>query len=202
MNCCDTETKLPAEIIQKLKWVLYVVFFINAGMFLVELVGGIVSHSNALIADSLDMFGDAFIYGISIFVLSKNHKIQARASLLKGVLMLLLGVYVLWEVIYKIIYPVVPSANVISLIGLLALIANAFCFFLLTKQKNKNINIKSAWICSRNDLYGNMSVIGAGFLVGYFNSMWPDTIVGLGIAGLALYFSIEIIKESKQHVSL
>src|SRR3989339_603910 len=136
MNCCDTETNLSAEIIQKLKWVLYIVFFINAGMFLVELVGGIVSHSNALIADSLDMFGDAFIYGLSIFVLSKNHKIQARASLLKGVSMLLLGLYVL----------------------------------------------------------------GAGFLVGYFNSMWPDTIVGLGIAGLALYFSIEIIRESKKHV--
>jgi len=200
MNCCDTETNLSAEIIQKLKWVLYIVFFINAGMFLVELVGGIVSHSNALIADSLDMFGDAFIYGLSIFVLSKNHKIQARASLLKGVSMLLLGLYVLGEVVYKIIHPIVPSVNVITMIGFLALIANAFCFFLLARQKNRNINMKSAWICSRNDFYGNISVIGAGFLVGYFNSMWPDTIVGLGIAGLALYFSIEIIRESKKHV--
>ncbi|MDO8524263.1 MAG: cation diffusion facilitator family transporter [bacterium] len=194
MDCCNIEPRI--------KWVLYVAFFINAGMFFTELASGIVAHSNVLIADSLDMFGDAFVYGLSLFVLSKNHKTQARASLIKGVIMLTVGLYVLWQSFYRVFYPVVPSAQTITLIGILALVANVVCFFLLTRYRDKNINMKSAWICSRNDVYGNISVIGAGILVGYFNSMWPDIIVGMGMAGLVLYFSVKIIKESKQHIKL
>ena len=199
MDCCKTETYLSKEVIEKLKWVLYIVFFINAGMFLIELISGLIANSSALIADSLDMFGDAFVYGLSLFVLSKNHKIQAKASVIKGIIMLLFGSYVFWEAFHKITHPIIPTAQTISMIGILALIANTVCFILLTRHKDKNINLKSAWVCSRNDFYGNMGVIGAGILVGYFNSMWPDIIVGLGIAGLVLYFSVIIIKESLLH---
>lgn len=199
MDCCAVETRLSAKVLQELKWVLYVVFFINAGMFIVELAGGILAHSNALVADSLDMFGDAFVYGLSLFVLTKSHHLQAKASMIKGIIMLLFGLYVFWESINKIINPVLPSAETITLLGILALIANAICFYLLTRHKDKNINMKSAWICSRNDIYGNISVIGAGFLVGYFNSMWPDIIVGIGLAALVSYFSIQVITESLRH---
>jgi Co/Zn/Cd efflux system component len=199
MDCCDRENYLSRETINKLKGILYFVFFINAGMFLIELASGIVAHSNSLVADSLDMLGDAFVYGLSLFVLSKHHNVQARASLIKGIVMLLLGLYVFWESFYKILYPSVPSAQTITLIGILALVANVICFSLLTRHRDKNINMKSSWICSRNDVYGNVSVIGAGILVGYFNSMWPDIIVGLGIAGLVLYFSVKIIIESKTY---
>ena len=202
MDCCNTRVHLTKEATKKLRWVLYVTFFINAGMFLIEAVSGITAHSNVLVADSLDMLGDAFVYGLSLFVLSKNHKTQARASLVKGVIMLILGLYVLWQSLYRVLYPVVPSAQTITLIGILALIANVVCFFILTRHRDKNINMKSVWICSRNDVYGNISVIGAGILVGYFNSMWPDIIVGMGMAGLVLYFSIKIIKESKKYIKL
>lgn len=199
MDCCKTENHLSKEVIEKLKWVLYAVFYINTGMFAVELISGLIAHSNALIADSLDMLGDAFVYGLSLFVLTKHPKIQAKASVVKGIVMLLLGLYVFWETFYKIINPVVPTAQTITFIGILALIANTVCFFLLTRHKGKNINMKSAWICSRNDLYGNVSVICTGILVGYFNSMWPDIIVGLSIATLVIYFSITVIKESIIH---
>lgn len=200
MDCCKTETYLSKEVIEKLKWVLYTVFFINAGMFLVELINGLIANSSALIADSFDMFGDAFAYGLSVFVLSKHHQIQAKASVIKGTIMLLFGLYVFWGAFHKITHPILPTAQTISIIGLLALIANTVCFILLARHKDTNINLKSAWVCSRNDLYGNIGVIGAGILVGYYNSMWPDIIVGLGIAGLVLYFSATVIKESLLHV--
>ena len=200
MDCCNTETYLSKGVVQKLKVVLYLVFFINAVMFLLELTSGIVAHSNALVADSLDMFGDALVYGLSLFVLSRDHKIQAKISLVKGLIMFLLGLYVFWEAFYKIIHPLVPPAQIITIIGIMALAANIASFLLLIKHKNKSINIKSAWVCSRNDAYGNLGVIGAGILVGYFNSMWPDIIVGLGIAGLVLYSSVGIIKESRKHI--
>src|SRR3989338_9554561 len=124
MDCCKTETYLSKEVIEKLKWVLYIVFFINAGMFLIELISGLIANSSALIADSLDMFGDAFVYGLSLFVLSKNHKIQAKASVVKGVIMLLFGFYVFWEAFHRVTHPIVPTAQIISFIGILALIAN------------------------------------------------------------------------------
>jgi len=199
IDCCKTVPYLSKDVIKKLKPVLYAVFFINAGMFVVELTSGLIANSSSLIADSFDMFGDAFVYGLSLFVLTKNHKIQAKASVIKGIIMLLFGAYVFWEVLHKITSPIVPTAEIISFIGVLALIANIICFVLLTRHKGENINLKSAWMCSRNDLFGNMGVIGAGILVGYFSSMWPDIIIGLGIATLVIYFSISVIRESLIH---
>ncbi|OGZ77764.1 MAG: hypothetical protein A2256_01035 [Candidatus Staskawiczbacteria bacterium RIFOXYA2_FULL_32_7] len=150
-------------------------------------------------ADSLDMFGDAFVYGISLFVLSRGYKVQARASVIKGAIMFSVGLYVFIEAFYKIIYPIVPPAQTITSIGILALAANIICLLLLTKYKDKNINMRSSWICSRNDVFSNIGVIMAGILVAYFNSMWPDIIIGIGIASLAIYFSVAIIKESNKH---
>ena len=199
MDCCNSKTYLSKEVVKGLKIVLYIAFFINAGMFLVELVSGVITHSNALSADSLDMFGDAFVYGLSLFVLTKHHKVQARASMVKGAVMLLIGLYVFAEAFYKMVHPIVPPAQAITLIGILALVANGVCLFLLTRHKDKNINMKSSWICSRNDMFGNVGVIIAGISVAYFNSMWPDIIVGMGIAGLAVYFSAGIIKDVHMH---
>ena len=199
IDCCKTVPYLSKNVIRKLKPVLYAVFFINIGMFVVEFVSGLIANSSSLIADSLDMLGDACVYGLSIFVLAKHQKIQAKASLIKGIIMLAFGAYVIWEVFDKISHPIVPTSEIISIIGVLALIANTICFILLSRNKGENINLKSAWTCSRNDLFGNTGVIGAGILVGFFNSMWPDVIIGLGIAALVIYFSINVIRESLIH---
>ncbi|MBI2453439.1 cation transporter [Candidatus Peregrinibacteria bacterium] len=182
-----------------LKKVLFLVLFINFGMFLVETVSGFISHSNALLADSLDMLGDAFVYGISIAVLFKHPSVRAKGSLVKGIIMLLLGFFVVGENIFKIINPVIPIAETITIIGLLALLANAASFALLFKHKAKDLNVRSAWICSRNDVAGNIGVIIAGLMVAKFNSMWPDVIVGLIISFIVIRSSFQIIKESLNH---
>ncbi|OGY34468.1 MAG: hypothetical protein A3E37_04830 [Candidatus Andersenbacteria bacterium RIFCSPHIGHO2_12_FULL_46_9] len=182
-----------------LKKVLLLVLFINLGMFFVEVVGGLIAHSNALLADSLDMLGDAFVYGISIAVLFKHPSVRAKASLVKGIIMLLLGFFVVGESIFKIINPVIPVAEIITIIGLLALLANAVSFVLLLKHKAKDLNVRSAWICSRNDVFANIGVIIAGLLVARFNSMWPDVTVGLIIAFIVIQSSFQIIKESLEH---
>src|SRR3989338_2643497 len=182
-----------------LKKVLFLVLFINLGMFFVEVVGGLTAHSNALLADSLDMLGDAFVYGISIAVLFKHPSVRAKGSLVKGIMMLLLGLSVVGENIFKIINPVIPIGETITTIGLLALFANAASFLLLFRHKAEDLNIRSAWICSRNDVIANIEVIIAGILVARFNSMWPDVTVGLIIAFIVIQSSLRIIKESLEH---
>jgi len=182
-----------------LKKVLFLVLFINFGMFLIEVIGGFMAHSNALLADSLDMLGDAFVYGISIAVLYKHPSVRAKGSLVKGIMMLLLGLFVVGENIFKIINPIIPIAETITVIGLLALFANAASFALLFRHKAKDLNIRSAWICSRNDVIANIGVIIAGILVARFNSMWPDVTVGLIIAFIVIQSSLRIIKESLEH---
>ena len=196
-DCCAVDLNNADG--KTLKKVLFLVLFINLGMFFVEVISGFISHSNALLADSLDMLGDAFVYGISIAVLFKHPSVRARASLVKGITMLLLGFFVVGESIFKIINPVVPVAETITIIGLLALLANAVSFVLLLKHKAKDLNVRSAWICSRNDVFANIGVIIAGLLVARFNSMWPDVAVGLIISFIVIRSSFQIIKESLRH---
>jgi len=195
MNCCRDDICLD-EHNKTLRNVFIVVFAINAVMFCVEMIFGTLAHSTSLIADSLDMLGDTFVYGISLYVLTKNQQARNKASFIKGMVMLLLGLNVIRDVVIKTLNPTLPIAEIITIIGAIALLANLLCFYLLQKHKGDEINIRSAWICSRNDVIANISVIGAGFLVGAFNSMWPDILVGLGIALLVLDSSFQIIKES------
>ncbi|OGJ09552.1 hypothetical protein A2356_03205 [Candidatus Nomurabacteria bacterium RIFOXYB1_FULL_39_16] len=201
-DCCDIdELKLNNKENDKLKIVFWIVLIINLSMFLTEFISGTLSHSNALIADSLDMLADTFVYGISIYAITKKQTVKANVSLVKGVIMMLLGLYVVVEIIYKIINPIIPTAEVISIIGIIALLANAVSFLLLLKYRNGDINARSSWICSRNDIWANVAVIIAGLLVGYFNSMVPDIIAGLGIVIVVLYSSFHIIKESLHYRS-
>jgi len=196
-NCCAVDLNNADG--KTLKKVLFLVLFINLGMFFVEVVNGFISHSNALLADSLDMLGDAFVYGISIAVLFKHPSVRAKASLVKGITMLLLGLFVVGGSIFKIINPIIPVAETITIIGSLALLVNAVSFVLLLKHKAKDLNVRSAWICSRNDVVANIGVIIAGLLVARFNSMWPDVVVGLIIAFIVIQSSFQIIKESWYH---
>jgi len=195
-DCCTVEDMdLQKDKNRTLRKVFWVVLLINLVMFFTEAIAGYLAHSNALLADSLDMLGDAFVYSISLFVLTRSYKAKVNASIIKGATMALLGLFIIFAAINKILNPVMPTAETISIIGSVVLIANVICFFLLIKHKDTDLNIKSSWICSRNDVMANVSVIIAGFLVAYFNSMWPDILVGLGIAFLVLKSSIEIILE-------
>ncbi|OGG15358.1 hypothetical protein A3D77_07500 [Candidatus Gottesmanbacteria bacterium RIFCSPHIGHO2_02_FULL_39_11] len=199
-DCCEFDNKeLDLAKKKELKQIFIIVLAINFVMFIAEFIGGILASSNALLGDSLDMLGDASVYGVSLLVMNKSSNLRAKASLIKGLIMLLLGFFVVYKSILRIIVPTLPQAETITLLGVVALIANLVSFLLLMKHRKEDINVKSAWICSRNDVTANVAVIGAGLLVSYFNSAWPDIFVGLGISFLIIQSSVQVIAESYKH---
>lgn len=166
-------------------------------MFIVEMASGWISRSTALMADSLDMLGDSLVYGFSLFVLARNLSWQARASLLKGAIMLCFGVAVVVESLHKFSQATVPSADIMSLVGVLALLMNLVCFALLWRHKSDNINMQSTWICSRNDLIANSGVIIAALLTSYTHSKWPDLTIGLVIAAIFLRSAFFVLCQAR-----
>ncbi len=196
MANCDDDLCITEDEVTKYKTIFIIVLLINLVMFFLEFFYGLISHSSALVADSADMLGDVFVYGVSLYVLKRGLEAKRKASLLKGILMTALGVGVVIESVVKIFLPVEPIGQIISMLGIVALVANAICFFLLIKHKDGDMNIKSAWICSRNDVIANIGVIVAGFLVILLNSKWPDIIIGLVISAIVLQSSIDIIRDS------
>ena len=198
-DCCTIES-MDCETTGQLKNVLWIVFALNLGMFFIEFYFGIDARSSSLLADSLDMFADAFVYGLSLFVLTQNHYRQASASMFKGITMMALGFFVLTENLSKMVYPVIPDGMTISAVGLLALAVNILCVVLLLKFKDKTLNVKSAWLCSRNDAFGNVVVIVAGLLVSTFSSQLPDILIGFVLSFVVLKSSIQIIVSSRREL--
>jgi Co/Zn/Cd efflux system component len=179
-DCCEVRADIP----EQQRRVLRVVLCINITMFLVECIAGIVANSTALLADSVDMLGDAIVYGFSLYFVARGAVWQTRATLLKGFIMAAFGVGVLVQVVVKLLAGLIPSAEIMGGIGLLALVANATCLGLLWSRRADDINMRSAWICSLNDVGANVAVLVAGAAVALSNSGWPDIIVGLLIAGM------------------
>jgi cation diffusion facilitator family transporter len=176
--------------------ILYVVLAINALMFIVEGTAGWLSHSTSLLADALDMLGDAFVYGFSLFVLSRSSRWQASAAAAKGAFMLAFGVGVLAEATYKIANPVMPNVEAMGYVGVAALLANLACFALLYRHRSDNLNMTSTWLCSRNDLVANGGVLFAAAAGYSLASRWPDIFVGATIAGLFLTSAFSVLRES------
>jgi len=195
-DCCEAKAGELDLIRSRHGRVLGAVLAINALMFIVEFVAGVVAHSSALLADSLDMLGDSFVYGFSLFVVHRSLTWKARAALLKGGIMALFGVAILVEVAFKLQSAAPPEVPTMAAIGLLALAANALCFVLLWRHRADDINFRSTWLCSRNDLIANVAVLAAAALVAWSGSGWPDILVGLGIAILFLRTAAGVLRES------
>lgn len=176
--------------------ILWIVLGINAAMFFIEGYAGLLAYSTSLLADALDMLGDALVYGFSLFVLSRSARWQAGAALAKGLFMLAFGIGVFIEAGYKIWHPVMPIVEMMGAIGALVLAANLSCFFLLYRYRSDNINMRSTWLCSRNDLFANVGVMLAGACSYVLASGWPDIIVGLVIAGLFVWSAFSVLRES------
>jgi len=195
-GCCENKSCTLDAMRADHGRVLKIVLAVNAVMFLVETLAGMAAHSTSLLADASDMLGDALVYGFSLYVLTRDESWQARAALLKGLIMLAFGLGVAAEAIYKTLHPIVPQGETIGLIGLLALAANTGCFLLLYRHRADNLNMSSVWLCSRNDLFANGGVILAGIAVIYSQSRWPDIIVGGIIAALFLKSAISVLQQS------
>jgi Co/Zn/Cd efflux system component len=191
-DCCDVRTDIP----ERQRRILQFVLWINVGMFLVEFIAGIVANSTALLADSVDMLGDAIVYGFSLYVVGRGLIWPARCSLLKGVIMAGFGVGVVIEVVVKLVCGLTPAAEVMGGIGLLALIANGVCFALLWRRRTDDINMRSAWVCSLNDVAGNAAVLVASVAVALTGSGWPDIIVGMMIATMFGVSAFNVIRSA------
>ncbi len=200
-SCCEDKSCEITALINKHRKVLQVVLIINVVMFLVEGIAGALAHSTSLMADALDMFGDALVYGLSIYVITESARKQAKASLVKGIFMFFFAAVVLSEAAYKTLNPIIPDASTIGIIGSIALLANLVCFFMLYTHREDNLNMSSTWLCSRNDLIANIGVLFAGYLTYILTSRWPDIIVGVLIAILFLKSAIQIIQEAKREIS-
>lgn len=195
-SCCENKAGELAQLRASQSKVLYIALAINAVMFVVEFSAGWIASSTALLGDSLDMFGDASVYALTIFVLDRSRRARAGASLVKGGFMLLFGVVVVADAIRKLMIQELPSAEWMGAVGALALFANGICFALLYRHRADDLNMRSTFLCSRNDLFANSSVIIGAGLVAITNSLWPDIIVGLAIAALFLHSAWQVIRES------
>ncbi len=201
-NCCEDKACEMTALREKHRRVLQIVLLINALMFMVESISGWKAHSTALIADSLDMLGDALVYGLSLYVLARSGREQAMVALIKGIFMLVFGLGVLAEAAYKVVYPVMPVVEVMGVVGALALMANLLCFFLLFTHRQDNVNMSSTWLCSRNDLFANVGVLFAAGLSYALASGWPDIIVGTLIATLFLSSAFRVVQQAKAELTI
>ncbi|MBW4693888.1 MAG: cation transporter [Lyngbya sp. HA4199-MV5] len=181
-HCCQKKSGELEKLSKQQSNVLWIVLGINAVMFGVELLGGIWSNSLALTGDSLDMLGDAIAYGSSLYVINMGSKAQARSAMLKGGIMFVSAVVVFARAAYQLALNTPPELKVMSGIGMMALCANLVCLYLLTRHRNGNINMSSVWLCSRNDIIANTSVLGAAGLVYLTQSPLPDIAVGIFLA--------------------
>jgi Co/Zn/Cd efflux system component len=196
-DCCAVR-----DVPREQRRVLYAVLWINAAMFLAESIGGLMAHSTALVADSVDMLGDAIVYGFSLYVIHRGTVWKARAALLKGIVMAAFGIGVLIQVTVKIVQGLTPTVEVMGAIGVLAFTANLACLVLLRRRRDDDINMRSAWVCSRNDVIGNTAVLAAAALVAVTRSAWPDILIGLLIAGVFGRSAVQIVREASRAVVL
>jgi Co/Zn/Cd efflux system component len=152
------------------------------------------------LADSVDMLGDAIVYGFSLYAVARGTLWQARVALFKGLLMAAFGLGVLMQVSHKLIAGVVPAPAVMSIVGVIALGANTVCLLLLSRHRADDINMRSAWLCSRNDVMANVSVLIAAAGVALTGSGWPDIVVGIAIALLFATSAIRVIRDARHQL--
>ncbi len=168
------------------KRVLWLVIAINAVMFVIELSAGKLAGSQALQADALDFLGDAMTYGVSLAVIGMSLKVRATAAIFKGISLLAMGLWVSGSTIYQIFILGVPKAEIMGVIGFLALAANVASVLVLMRYKDGDANVRSVWLCSRNDALGNIAVMIASVAVWFTAAAWPDLVVATIMAGLFL----------------
>ncbi|VTU09655.1 cation diffusion facilitator family transporter [Actinobacillus indolicus] len=193
-SCCSSNQ--PIHQSPKYKKALWIVLILNLSMFFVEIVMGVKSGSTSLLSDSLDFLGDSANYLISLIVLPMALSYRAKASMVKGLTMGVFGLFILITTIYRVFYGEIPSYSEMSIVGFLALLVNVSAVLILLKFRDGDSNVRSVWLCSRNDAIGNVAVILAGIAVYFFQSKYPDLIVAFILAFLALQASQEIIKRA------
>jgi len=192
-KCLDGIGNVEEAPYRRIMWALLA---INAAMFVIEAGTGLGAKSVALQADALDFLADAATYGITLLVLPMAIRWRARAALVKGASMALFGLWVLGATAYNAFSPDAPDALVMGSVGVLALLANLFCALLLFRFRGGDSNKRSAWLCSRNDVIGNLAVVVAASGVLATGTAWPDLAVALIMAALWVHAAVQIIRQA------
>jgi len=201
-DCCTDKSCAVERLRERQTSTLRLVLLANAAMFVVELVSGLLAGSVALLADSLDMLGDALVYGFSLYVVDRGPLWKAKAAAAKAAVMALFGVLVIGQLLYKLVRPQVPTVEAMGAVGALALTANGICFALLWRHRAEDINMRSVWLCSRNDLTANVLVLLAAWAVSVTASPWPDVAVGALICAVFLRSAFLVARESSAELKL
>jgi Co/Zn/Cd efflux system component len=196
---CEIEVKNREE-----SRVLIILLGINAFMFVIEITLGIFSESTALIADSLDMFADATVYGIGFFAVGRPILAKIRAAYISGVFQIILGASVAIDILRRMIWGSDPESLLMISIGIVALIANTICLMLISKHKEGEVHMRASWIFSKNDVIANLGIIIGGVLVFILDSRLPDLIIGIAIIFIVIRGGIYIIRDAtnEKHLQL
>lgn len=192
-SCCEVKCD---ETSQKIRKILWVALALNTIMFIVEFSASFLADSVSLKADSIDFLGDAFNYGISLYVLTSSIKKRSLASMIKASSMGIFGFWVIFEAVTKAVHGSMPDASAMGILGFIALTVNVFVAFLLFKFREGDSNLQSVWLCSRNDAIGNIAVMLAASGVFLTGTMWPDLVVALIIGSLGLSACYSVFKKA------
>lgn len=195
-GCCGQDTKFDGASVA-FKRTLIAVIAINGAMFITEIVAGITAGSQALLADALDFLGDTATYAISLAVIGMPLIVRAKAALFKGISLALMGFWVFGSTLYHVLVTSTPQAEIMGVVGFLALLANLASVLLLLKYRDGDANVRSVWLCSRNDAIGNVAVILAASGVWASQTAWPDLLVAGLMASLFLWSSLQIIRQAR-----
>lgn len=189
-SCCPTPENLQRRT-------LWTVLIINALVFSVQFTAAWLAQSSALLADSLDMLGDVIAYSVSLYAVGRSHTWLNRAALVKAAIIAIFAVVVFVDAMSKLnAVALVPNTRLMVIFSLVGLLANGFCLYLLTRHRDQNINMYSIWVCARNDIIGNLSVLLTAAMVAYWHSRWPDLIIGVLFAGILMRSSWTIMKRT------
>lgn len=194
-GCCGHEARFDG-VSADYKRRLWIVIALNAAMFAVEMGAGQVAKSQALQADALDFLGDALTYGISLAVIGASVRVRSNAALLKALSLLVMGLWVMGSTLWRVFYVQLPEAQIMGVVGLMALAANLASVALLVRYKDGDANVRSVWLCSRNDAIGNVAVMLAAAGVWGTATGWPDLIVAGIMATLFLSSAFQIIRQA------
>lgn len=194
-GCCGHDAKFEG-VSDDYKRRLWIVIALNAAMFVVEMSAGHLAQSQALQADALDFLGDALTYGISLAVIGASIRVRTNAALVKGFSLLAMGLWVFSSTVYRVFYVGIPEAEIMGVVGFLALLTNLASVLLLVRYKDGDANVRSVWLCSRNDAIGNVAVMFAALGVWGTATGWPDLLVAGVMAGLFLSSAVQIVRQA------
>lgn len=202
-SCCNNVCSVElAKTSASFKRVLWIALILNIAMFFVEILFGTLAHSLSLKADAIDFLGDSANYFATLFVINSAIETRAKISLLKAASMFGFGMWVLVEAIIRFQSPELPHSFTMSWVGSLALAVNASVAYLLYKFRGGDSNMQSVWLCSRNDAIGNIAVVLASAGVYFLGNKWPDLIVALFMATLAVHSSWKVLKVASAELKL